>query len=88
MGQWQDRRIWWNRIRKCSQEQGNEHARHSGHMWLQQCFKRLSFLGQKGFKVESIMSFCEDCQHKTDEYCDLFDDVLFFENCIFKEDEK
>ena len=36
------------------------------------------------------MSFCEDCKHKTDDYCDLFDDVLFFENCIFRRrnDEK
>lgn len=33
------------------------------------------------------MSFCEDCKHKTDgNYCNLFDDVLFFEDCIFKEE--
>ena len=36
-----------------------------------------------------IMSFCEGCKHKTDEnYCDLFDDILFFEDCIFQEEER
>ena len=34
------------------------------------------------------MSFCEDCQHNENEYCDLFDDVLFFEDCIFKKEEE
>jgi len=26
---------------------------------------------------------CDDCKHKTDDYCELFDDVICFENCIF-----
>ena len=34
------------------------------------------------------MSFCEDCKHKTDDYCDLFDDILIYENCIFRSDEE
>ena len=34
------------------------------------------------------MSFCEDCIHKTDDYCDLFDDILSYENCIFRSDEE
>lgn len=34
------------------------------------------------------MSFCDDCKHKENDYCQLFDDILFFENCIFKEEEK
>lgn len=33
------------------------------------------------------MSFCEDCKHNNDDYCDLFDDVLFFEDCIFRREE-
>ena len=33
------------------------------------------------------MSFCEDCKHKENDYCELFDDVLCFENCIFQENE-
>lgn len=28
---------------------------------------------------------CEDCIHSFDGYCELFDDVLSFENCIFGE---
>ena len=28
---------------------------------------------------------CEDCKHKDGEYCELFDDVLAFENCVFEE---
>ncbi len=34
------------------------------------------------------MSFFEDCKHKTDDYCDLFDDILSYENCIFRSDEE
>ena len=29
------------------------------------------------------MCYCEDCKCKNDEYCELFDDVLSYENCIF-----
>ena len=31
------------------------------------------------------MSFCDGCRHKHDELCALFDDILSYENCIFKE---
>lgn len=27
---------------------------------------------------------CEDCRYECDGYCELFDDVLAFENCIFE----
>jgi hypothetical protein len=27
---------------------------------------------------------CEDCKHKDGVYCELFDDVLGYENCLFK----
>ncbi len=30
---------------------------------------------------------CSDCKFDKDGYCELFDDVLGFENCIFKGDE-
>lgn len=30
------------------------------------------------------MGFCEDCKHNIG-YCDLFEDVLGFENCVFHE---
>lgn len=33
------------------------------------------------------MSFCDGCKHKDEDYCELFDDVLFFEECIFKKEE-
>ena len=26
----------------------------------------------------------EDCDYKVEEYCELFDDVVCFENCIFQ----
>ena len=29
-----------------------------------------------------------DCEHRTDEYCELFDDVVCFENCIFQKKEE
>lgn len=29
------------------------------------------------------MSFCFKCKYSDNGYCILFDDVLFFENCIF-----
>jgi len=32
------------------------------------------------------MSFCEGCKfNKNDTYCDLLDDVLAYDSCIFKE---
>lgn len=30
----------------------------------------------------------ENCDYKTDEYCELFDDVVCFENCIFQKEEE
>lgn len=27
---------------------------------------------------------CDGCKYNTGEYCELFDDVLSFENCIFQ----
>ena len=34
------------------------------------------------------MNFCTDCIHN-EGYCILFDDILSFENCVFKrKDEK
>lgn len=35
------------------------------------------------------MSFCEGCKQKMGEnYCNLFDDILSYENCIFRSDEE
>ena len=31
-----------------------------------------------------VMSFCEGYKHKKENYCELFDDVLSFEGCVFK----
>ena len=31
---------------------------------------------------------CDDCKHRTDDYCELFDDVLAFEDCLFKRDDE
>lgn len=33
------------------------------------------------------MSFCEGCKHKEDDYCNLFDDILCYEDCLFKGDD-
>lgn len=30
---------------------------------------------------------CENCIHNIGNYCELFDDVLYFENCVFERDE-
>lgn len=30
------------------------------------------------------MSFCSDCKYYQEGYRELFDDVLFFEDCIFQ----
>ena len=30
---------------------------------------------------------CGDCKHKDGEYCELFDDILSYENCIFGKEE-
>lgn len=27
---------------------------------------------------------CDGCDYNVDDYCIMFDDVLFFENCIFR----
>lgn len=32
------------------------------------------------------MDYCDGCEHKCDDYCDLFDDVLSYEYCIFWRD--
>ena len=34
------------------------------------------------------MSFCSDCKYSDGEYCALFDDVLSYMNCIFKEEKE
>lgn len=34
-----------------------------------------------------FMCCYDDCEHKDGIYCELFDDVLAYENCIFKGDE-
>ena len=31
---------------------------------------------------------CDDCKYCSNGYCELFDDVLSFENCIFEENVK
>lgn len=28
-----------------------------------------------------------DCKHRKDEYCELFDDVLGFVDCVFGDDD-
>ena len=34
------------------------------------------------------MNFCEGCKQKMGEnYCNLFDDVLGFEDCVFRKEE-
>jgi hypothetical protein len=30
------------------------------------------------------MDNCSECEYNIDEYCIMFDDVLGFENCVFK----
>ena len=30
------------------------------------------------------MSFCDDCAYNIDGYCELFDDILSYEDCLFK----
>lgn len=32
------------------------------------------------------MDNCSDCEYNIDEYCIMFDDVLGYENCVFKPD--
>lgn len=32
------------------------------------------------------MDQCLDCEYNQEGYCELFDDVLSFENCIFKKE--
>lgn len=34
------------------------------------------------------MMDCYKCKHKQGEYCELFDDVLGFEDCIFIEEDE
>ena len=33
------------------------------------------------------MDNCEDCIYRYGDYCELFDDVLSFEKCIFKQED-
>lgn len=43
----------------------------------------------KTFKKEvGTVNFCEGCKQKMGEnYCNLFDDILSYENCVFKDDK-
>ena len=34
-----------------------------------------------------MMNCCEGCEYNIDEYCIMFDDVLGFEDCVFKGSE-
>ncbi len=34
------------------------------------------------------MNMCDDCAYNIGGYCILFDDVLSYEDCIFKEDNQ
>ena len=33
------------------------------------------------------MCDCEDCKYNDNDYCELFDDAVSFENCIFKQED-
>lgn len=33
-----------------------------------------------------MLSGCSDCAYNIDDYCIMFDDVLGFEDCIFRKD--
>jgi len=33
------------------------------------------------------MCFCSDCKYNKNDYCVLLDDVLAWENCIFKKED-
>lgn len=41
---------------------------------------------EENFECEDrVENFCsEDCKHNQAGYCDLFDDCLGYENCIFE----
>ena len=41
-----------------------------------------------GSWIQGDMMCDFDCRFKHKGYCELFDDVLSFENCIFKKDEE
>ena len=32
----------------------------------------------------SMLEVCSDCEYNVDEYCIMFDDVLGFEDCVFR----
>ena len=31
---------------------------------------------------------CDDCPYNVDDYCIMFDDILGFEDCVFRKSEK
>lgn len=31
------------------------------------------------------MNDCQDCPYNIDQYCIMFDDVLSYENCVFRD---
>ena len=35
-----------------------------------------------------MLEVCSDCEYNVDEYCIMFDDVLGFEDCVFKKEEE
>ena len=41
----------------------------------------------KSIKENRVMCDCEDCKYNDNDYCELFDDVVAFENCIFKQED-
>lgn len=35
-----------------------------------------------------MMEICNGCEYNVDDYCIMFDDVLGFEDCVFRSDEE
>ena len=35
-----------------------------------------------------MLDVCVECEYNVDEYCIMFDDVLGFEDCVFKKEEE
>ena len=46
------------------------------------CVKIISLL-----VMISMLEVCSDCEYNLDEYCIMFDDVLGFEDCVFRKEE-
>ena len=36
---------------------------------------------------KSMKEICDGCEYNIDEYCIMFDDVLGFEDCVFRKEE-